>query len=81
MKEHLIGSRGKLIHDYFGVNIDIVLNIVKEYILGLLLKIKTIFTYFVLRHGRHMQIIGPHAMCCQGSDEKAASLSASGWIR
>ena len=38
----IAGTRDKLIHDYFGVNIDIVWNIVKEDIPGLLPKIKVI---------------------------------------
>ena len=39
---NIAGTRDKLIHDYFGVNIDIVWNIVKEEIPGLLPKIKVI---------------------------------------
>ncbi len=38
----IAGTRDKLIHDYFGVNIDIVWNIVKEEIPSLLPKIKII---------------------------------------
>lgn len=38
----MAGTRDKLIHDYFGVNIDIVWNIVKYEIPDLLLKIKII---------------------------------------
>lgn len=38
----ITGARDRLIHDYFGVNIDIVWNIVKEEIPSLLLKIKII---------------------------------------
>ena len=39
----IAGTRDKLIHDYFGINIDIVWNIVKEDIPSLLSKIKTIY--------------------------------------
>ena len=39
----IAGTRDKLIHDYFGVNIDIVWNIVKEDIPDLLSKFKTIY--------------------------------------
>lgn len=38
----LAGTRDKLIHDYFGVNIDIVWNIAKEEVPGLLSKIKLV---------------------------------------
>ena len=39
----IAGTRDKLIHDYFGVNIDIVWNIVKDDIPSLLSKFKTIY--------------------------------------
>jgi len=38
----IAGTRDKLIHDYFGVNIDIMWHIVKEEIPGILSKIKII---------------------------------------
>ncbi len=38
----IAGTRDKLIHDYFGVNIDIVWNIVKQDIPDLLLKIRIV---------------------------------------
>ena len=38
----IAGTRDKLIHDYFGVNIDILWHIVKEEISGILSKIKII---------------------------------------
>ena len=38
----IAGTRDKLIHDYFGVNIDIIWNIVKKEIPVLLPKIKTV---------------------------------------
>ena len=38
----IAGTRDKLIHDYFGVNIDIVWNIVKKDIPGLLSEIKIV---------------------------------------
>ncbi|MEW6616075.1 MAG: DUF86 domain-containing protein [Thermodesulfobacteriota bacterium] len=38
----IAGARNRLIHDYFGVNIDIVWNIAKEEIPSLLLKVKII---------------------------------------
>jgi len=40
---NIAGTRDKLIHDYFGVNIDIVWDIVKEDIPSLLSKIKIIY--------------------------------------
>lgn len=40
--KNIAGTRDKLIHDYFGVNIDIVWNIVKEEIPSLLSKINII---------------------------------------
>mgnify|MGYP001602220013 CR=1 FL=1 len=42
INENIAGTRDKLIHDYFGVNIDIVWNIVKEEIPSLLSKINII---------------------------------------
>jgi len=38
----IAGTRDKLIHDYFGVNIDIVWNIAREDVHNLLLKIKSV---------------------------------------
>lgn len=40
--KNMAGTRDKLIHDYFGVNIDIVWNIVKDEIPSLLSKIKIV---------------------------------------
>ncbi|HHT9113095.1 MAG: DUF86 domain-containing protein [Planctomycetes bacterium] len=40
--KNIAGTRDKLIHDYFGVNIDIVWNIVKNEIPSLLSKIKIV---------------------------------------
>ncbi len=40
--KNIAGTRDKLIHDYFGVNIDIVWNIVKNEIPSILSKIKIV---------------------------------------
>ena len=40
--KNIAGTRDKLIHDYFGLNIDIVWNIAKEELPGLILKIDDI---------------------------------------
>ena len=47
----MAGTRDKLIHDYFGVNIDIVWNIVKEEIPKLLSKIKSVLQYLKEENG------------------------------